>query len=166
MFNVFDAVTNFVLDKGVKAIFGGGEDPRNEHEYSGGARQESLGLADKYGGFLSNIGSAARVAMGQDEGYTPFSTTDDDLAAPRINLGSARAGQAPTLGGIQSSRLQLAVQTAMRRKTQTNADFQRLLSQNMMQPRPVRGKRTMSIEPARLPSVQEIRPAEVRKEKA
>jgi hypothetical protein len=164
MFDVFTAIGNFASEA-ISSVFGGG-DPRNEREYSGGAREKELDLVEKYGGFLSGVGKAARTAMGSEEGYAPFATADDNLTAPRVQLGSSRAAQAPALGGIQSSRLNLAVQTAMRRRTQSNVDFQRLINQYMTQPRAGRGKRTMGIEPARLPSVQEIKPAEVRKEKA
>lgn len=158
-FSVFKSIVNFV-----SGVFGGGGDPRNERQYSGGARDRDLGLVDKYGGFLSKIGPAARTAMGQEEdGFTPFQPVSD-VSVPKIPLGSSRAAQAPALGGISSQRLNLAVQTAMRRKTQSNQDFQRLISQNTPQPRPVRGRRTLAIEPARLPSVQEAKPAEVRKE--
>jgi hypothetical protein len=66
--------------------------------------------------------------------------------------------------GIQDRRLQLAFQTAMRRASQNNPDFQRLISQNVPQPQQVRGKRTLGIEPARLPEATEISPATVRKE--
>lgn len=164
MFDVFTAIGNFASDA-ISSVFGGG-DPRKEREYSGGAREKDLDLVEKYGGFLSGVGKAARAAMGQTEGaYAPFEMEDYSLEAPRIQKGSARAAQAPALGGIQSSRLNLAVQTAMRRKTQANMDFQRLISQNMTSPRPVRGKRTLGLEPARMPQVQEIRPSEVRKEK-
>ena len=157
MFDTFTAIVNFASD-----IFSGGGDSR-EKAIEKGAKPD-LDLVEKYGGFLSGVGEAARAAMGQTEGaYAPFEMEEYSLEAPRIQKGSARAAQAPALGGIQSSRLNLAVQTAMRRKTQSNADFQRLLSQQMTSPRPVRGKRTMGIEPARLPSVQEIKPAEVRK---
>lgn len=161
MFNVFTAVTKFAGDA-IGSLFGSEKNAREQAIPSSG--KEDLDLVEKYGGFLSNIGGAARAAMGQDEdAYTPFKSSDD-LSAPRVPLGNSRAAQAPAIGNIQSSRLNLAVQTAMRRKTQTNMDFQRLISQNMTQPRPVRGKRTLGIEPARLPSVQTIRPAEVRKE--
>lgn len=163
MFDVFNAVTKFASDA-IGSVFGSG-DAREQAIASGG--KKDLDLVEKYGGFLSSVGKAARTAMGQEEdGFTPFEMEDSDLVAPRVQLGSSRAAQAPALGGIQSSRLNLAVQTAMRRKTQANMDFQRLISQNMTQPHPVRGKRTLGLEPARMPQVQEIRPSEVRKEKA
>jgi len=166
--SVFNAVTNFVVDAGAKAVgnlFGGGDDARDDAIARGG--KEPLGLVDKYGGFLSKAADAYKVAVGQDDGFTPFATTDDDLTAPRVGLGSSRAAlpsQVAPLGGISSPRLSLAFQTAMRRRTQSNADFQRLLSQNMSQPRPVRGRRTLGLESSRMSKVQSIRPADVRKE--
>lgn len=171
-FSVFNSVTNFVMDAGTKAfakVFDGDSgDPRNEsNPYARSYPERKLGLADKYGGFLSNALDAYKVAAGQKKGVTPFSTTDDDLKAPRVNLGSSRAAlpsQVAPLGGIRSPRLSLAVQTAMRRATQSNADFQRLLSQQTTSPRMVRGRRTLGLESSRMSKVQSIRPADVRKE--
>ena len=154
MFDFFKAITNTVL-----GFVASGESTAKERAIAG---KSSMNLVDKYGGFLSGAASAYRKASGQEEGATPFEAPEIDL--PRISLGSDRAPGAPAMPGIQDRRLQLAFQTAMRRASQNNPDFQRLISQNVPQPQQVRGKRTMGIEPARLPQATKISPASVRKE--
>lgn len=158
-FSTAKSIKNFVTD-----LFSSDSDGREKAIQS--SSKKELDLVEKYGnGFLSTAGRAARIAMGQKEegGYSPFEAITD-IDAPKIQLGSSRAAQAPALGGIQSSRLSLAVQTAMRRKTQSNADFQRLLSQQVTSPRMVRGRMTMGLEPARSPQVKGVDIAKVRKE--
>jgi len=158
-FSVINGITDTISS--LSKLFGSDKGTSREQAIAASGKKD-LDLVEKYGGFLSGAASAYRKATGQEEGVTPFEVSD--LEAPRISLGSDRAPSAPAMPGIQDRRLQLAFQTAMRRASQNNPDFQRLISQNVPSPQQVRGRRTLGVEPARLPQATKISPASVRKE--
>ena len=147
-----------IIDFGVGLFTGDKGDPRGEARYSGGARSEDSGGESLTMGFIKK---GAQAYKGTMEAVSDIQLPEiDDV---RIDKGSSVARGAGPLAGIRDSRIQLAIQTAMRRTQFSNPDFGKLM-QGVPQPRPVRRGRTLGIEPARLPQATKSKIAQVRKE--